>query len=316
MDLRQRSELEYINRINRAIDYIYSHLPEKLTLEDVARVACFSPFHFHRIFSAMVDETLTDFIRRLRLERAALLLRHNPVLPIGEVAVQAGFSSQAVLARLFKERFGVTPTEWRQQGLGGEGDPERKDRQMDSKDRQAGVFARFYASPRRNEPPTAGGRSRSVKVEIRDMPQFHIAYVRHIGPYAPEPIEAAWETLCRWAGPRGLFTPVPLFLGISYDDPQITAPDRCRYDACITVPLETRGEGPVTIGDLPACRCAVTHYSGPAEGIKAAWNALYRDWLPQNGYQPTEVPCFEVYLEDPKTAGKFVMDLCLPVKPL
>ena len=61
---------EYERRVNRVVDYIEAHLSDELPLEKLAAVAAFSPFHFHRVFAAITGETLSDFIRRIRLERA------------------------------------------------------------------------------------------------------------------------------------------------------------------------------------------------------------------------------------------------------
>ena len=69
-----RQPLDYVDRVNRAIDFILRHLAEPLRLEAVARAACFSPYHFHRVFRLLVGESLGDFIKRLRLERALTLM--------------------------------------------------------------------------------------------------------------------------------------------------------------------------------------------------------------------------------------------------
>ena len=68
----------YISRINRVIDYIESNIASDLSLEELADVAHFSSFHFHRIFRAMVDEPLNVFIQRVRIEKAAAKLIANP----------------------------------------------------------------------------------------------------------------------------------------------------------------------------------------------------------------------------------------------
>ncbi|MCK4221952.1 MAG: helix-turn-helix transcriptional regulator, partial [Dehalococcoidia bacterium] len=62
---------EYVSRINRVIDHIGANMDTDLSLENLARVAGFSPFHFHRIFGGMVGETLSQFIQRIRIEKAA-----------------------------------------------------------------------------------------------------------------------------------------------------------------------------------------------------------------------------------------------------
>ena len=72
------SRREYQRRINRAQDYIEQHLGTPLTLAEIARAACFSPYHFHRLYTALTGEPLHAFIRRVRLERAANLLRITP----------------------------------------------------------------------------------------------------------------------------------------------------------------------------------------------------------------------------------------------
>ena len=68
------ANLTYVDRVNRAIDFILQNLAEPLKLDDVARAAHFSPFHFHRVFRSLVGETLNNFVKRVRLERALYLL--------------------------------------------------------------------------------------------------------------------------------------------------------------------------------------------------------------------------------------------------
>jgi len=70
--------LDYVQRVNRAIDYILRNLERPLPLELVASAACFSPFHFHRVFRSLLGETLGQFVKRVRLERALSILSHDP----------------------------------------------------------------------------------------------------------------------------------------------------------------------------------------------------------------------------------------------
>ena len=93
--------LEYEKRVNRVIDHVRAHLAEDLSLERLAHHAAFSPFHFHRIFRAITNETLFAFIQRLRLERAAVALIHHPDESVLAVALDHGFSSAAWLGHVF-----------------------------------------------------------------------------------------------------------------------------------------------------------------------------------------------------------------------
>src|SRR5215475_12286984 len=94
-DLPVLANVDYVDRINRAIDHITRNLAEPLPLEDVARTASFSPFHFHRIFRALVGETLHAFVKRVRLERALHLMAHRKGASLTDIALACGFSSSS-----------------------------------------------------------------------------------------------------------------------------------------------------------------------------------------------------------------------------
>src|SRR5438445_286261 len=98
---------------SRRLEHIDRELDQPLELETLARVANFSPFHFHRLFTAWMGETLGDYMRRRRLELAAQRLVAQPRLPVLQVALSVGFGSTEAFARAFKTRFGSTPTGWR-----------------------------------------------------------------------------------------------------------------------------------------------------------------------------------------------------------
>ena len=91
---------EYRARINRVIDFIESSIDRDLTLSELANVAGFSRYHFHRIFGGMVGETLYGFIQRLRLEKAAMKLIQNPRESVTSIAMECGFTNSSAFARV------------------------------------------------------------------------------------------------------------------------------------------------------------------------------------------------------------------------
>ena len=97
--------------MNRVVDHIQRHLADPLDLGQLAAVACFSPFHFHRLFRAWTGETLQAFVHRLRLERAAQLLVFDQFQSISNIALECGFSSSNAFARAFKMAFGTSASE-------------------------------------------------------------------------------------------------------------------------------------------------------------------------------------------------------------
>ena len=156
-----------------------------------------------------------------------------------------------------------------------------------------------------------------MNVTLVDRQPTPIAYLRYTGPYGA-PVGAFWmDTVAPWMETNRLMGR-PRY-GISLDDPGITEPSRCRYDACVEVP-----PGEVLAGDaqrtvLPGGRYACLRYKGNDRDIVSAWNQLLAGWLPDSGLQLDARPCFEHYPidagYDPAT-GVFECDLCIPVMPL
>jgi len=101
---------EYRSRLNRTIDYIQNHYDEDLNLTKLAEIACFSKFHFHRIFRAMVGETLNDFVQRIRLEKSVQMLITELNKSITDIALDCGFSCSQNFAKIFKAHYGMTPS--------------------------------------------------------------------------------------------------------------------------------------------------------------------------------------------------------------
>src|SRR6202048_4902538 len=112
-----RNRAEYDGRMHRVLEHIDRQLDQPLDLETLAEVAHFSPFHFHRLFSAWMGETLGGYLRRRRCEIAATRLVAQPRLGILHIALGVGFGSAEAFTHAFSARFGCSPTAWRLQQL-------------------------------------------------------------------------------------------------------------------------------------------------------------------------------------------------------
>jgi AraC family transcriptional regulator len=313
-------------RVNRVIDYIEANIGADLSLKELADVAHFSPFHFHRIFRGIVGETLNDFIQRIRIEKAAAKLMLNPKKSITEIAFECGFSSSAAFARSFRETYDMHASDWRSGGHYQHG----KNSKVKGKDKQAvsNIEKDFTLSLNYNQGANnllwrVKMKSKEIQtnVEVKDMPELHISYIRHIGPYKgdQELFARLFNKLMAWAGPRGLLRfPETKAMTIYHDNPDITDESRLRTDACITVPEDTQVEGEIGKAKIPAGKYAVAHFEITPDQYQDAWNAVYGGWLPESGCQPEDGPCYELYLNDPKQhpEGKHIVDICIPVKPL
>lgn len=140
-----------------------------------------------------------------------------------------------------------------------------------------------------------------MEVKIEKLSPIKVAFVRHTGPY--EECKHAWDTLCGWAFPNGLFNDQTKALGVCHDDPDQTPAAQCRYDACITVDDDVQAEGDVKIKTIPGGDYATLLHKGPYENLGDSWNAIFKEWLPQSGRElscgDAESACFELYLNDP-----------------
>ena len=308
----QDSRSEYATRMHRVLEYIDQHLDAPLELESLARVAHFSPFHFHRLFAAWMGERLGVYLRRRRLEVAALRMRAQPRVPILQIALSVGFGSSEAFARAFKAHFQETPSDFRA----------RQHRNRDQVLRNDDQLDRSHDQAARRDGADHGAIHDAVKevsmdVKLVDRQPTNVAYLRHVGPYGP-PISEFWQnTVAPWMATNNLFGR-PRY-GISHDDDEITAPDKLRYDAAVEVAADFKGTGPYHRTVIPGGKYAAGRFKGTEKEIGAAWDAMLRDWLPNSGMQLDARPFFEYYSTeaayDPET-GVFECEICIPVTAL
>ena len=276
--------LDYSRRIERVVDHIADHLHEPLDLERLAAVACFSPYHFHRIYRAITGETAAEALRRLRLQRAAgELVEGHPA--IARIARRAGYGSVAAFTRAFQAGYGIAPAAYRRQGR--------------------------LVQP---SPIPTATETAMYDVSIRDLQPVRLAALRHAGSY--QEIGATFERLFAWAAGRGLMSQQTRAIGVYYDDPDGAPAAALRSDAGISVGPEVALENGLRLLEVSGGRYAVLHHQGPYAELNKAYRWLYREWLPQSGEQCADRPIFEEYLNNPRALPpeQWLTDICLPLE--
>jgi AraC family transcriptional regulator len=157
-----------------------------------------------------------------------------------------------------------------------------------------------------------------MTVQVRSRPSFHVAYMRYVGPFGAHGIPELWGKLRDGMERRDLLG-AEIKLGVAHDDPDVTDPAKCRYDACVVVPPDFAPDRWVNVADIAGGKYAITEFTGSAHDIRGAWDRLYRSWLPDSGYEPDDRPCLELYRGNPMVdakAGVFRCELCVPVRPV
>jgi AraC family transcriptional regulator len=281
-------------RMHKVLVYISNHADEALRVEDLAEVAGISPHHFHRIFSAMVGESVKSYVRRLKLERAA----HDLVFTersVTDIAFGSGYETPESFSRAFKSMVGESPSEYRKRM--------RREARGDRTQRIPVPYPFHFQDE---------GASR-MEAEVKDFPTTKVAYVRHTGPYTE--CGEAWQKLAAWAGAKGLFGPETKFYGISWDDPETTPPEKVRFDACITVAETVEVEGEVKLGEIGGGAYLSTVHKGPYQRLIMSYKELYGSKIPEMGLEFRHAPSIEHYINSPDTtpADDLLTEIFVPV---
>ena len=291
---------QYAQRINRVIDYLRGSLDRQVKLEELAKVACFSEFHFHRIFGAVAGETLNNFTNRLRLEKAARLLRYSGK-NLTDIALDCGFSSSATFSRAFRSGYDTSPSQFRKSG----------------EIKKSKICKELYSAQEYLLPMSADEKRAAFPVRLIDVPERQVAYIRVTNAFEMDRVLAALKTMIEWAKSQDLFSEGTLF-GMSVDDPHVTPKHLYRYEVCLASSLPFECLDGMSKMKMPAMRYAATRVSGDIRTVTTATDYLFRGWLINSEYEPEHAPGLEVFLdkENAMDWSHFELELCIPVRKL
>lgn len=261
--------MSYKERVDRVIDFIGKHLDEELELDELCRIACFSKYHFHRLFTAYTGLPLMVYIKWLRLKRAAHQLIVHKEETIINIALDAGFESHESFSRAFKQICGQSPSEF------------RRERNWES----------FENPP---QPMHIKGE-KIMTITIKELPAKRVALMEHHGD--PMRLSDTFDKLITWAKAQPInLKPKPgEAFGFGYHDPREVKPEEFRFDLALSVPQDFKLNDQVTERTLPAGRYAVTMHKGSRDNIGDTIYSIYRDWLPQSGEELGDLPCIFCY---------------------
>ncbi len=282
----------YARCITRVLDYIEKHLEDELSVETLSAVANFSPFHFHRQFSAYTGIGVGRLVQLLRLRRASQQLVFNPGASITDIAYDAGFANAESFSRAFRKETGQSPSAFRKE-------PQWSPWQVKS---QVKIVSNTQQE------------ALNMKVEIIDFPDTLVAALEHRGP--EHLTYNTTKQFIEWRQANGHPPGRGKTFGVHYTDPVTTLPEDYRLDICLSVdrPVTENPQGVVT-KTIPGGRCAVVRHVGSRHYIKPAeW--IYRDWLPASGEELRDFPIFFHYVNvgPGVKEHEMITDVYLPLK--
>ncbi|MDO5971959.1 helix-turn-helix domain-containing protein [Flavivirga aquimarina] len=297
----------YIRRINLALNFIDDNLDsELLSLETVSKIALYSPFHFHRLFKAIIGETLNAYISRRRIEKAASVLMHKKDVNITEISLSFGFNSNSSFTRTFKKFYGVSPSEFRKQSSG----RFSKISQEESKNGQENLIFEKYICNINNH---LNWIKMNADIEIKDIPELHFACITHIGV---DGIEQVFDRLIKWAIPKGFMQNSEAKLArIFHDSFKITAPNKVRMSVSLITKSDFVNEGEIHKISISRGTCIVGRFEILPKDFEQAWTSLFV-WMHDNGYKKSDKNPFEIYHNDFREhpENKFIVDLHIPIE--
>ncbi len=296
--------VDYRNRVNRVFEYIDENLDADLSLETISSIASFSPYHFHRVFKFITQETLNEYVTRKRVEKAASFLLHKD-LSITEISVRCGFNDGSSFTRAFKKYYQTSPSEFKNQH------PNKfsKIRQLKRKNGQEYPSHDQYISIITN---LKNWITMNAKIEIKTVSKMNLAHIPVMGP---QNLENAFDTLIQWATPNGLMNQDTKMVTIYYDSFKVTEAQKVRMSAGMVLETEIETGDEIRLTSIEAGRCIVGHFEIGIHEFEKSWTGLFL-WMNQNGYKKTDKTPFEIYHNDFRKhpQQKVKVDLYIPIQ--
>lgn len=297
---------KYTKSINTVIDYINNNIEKKLDVHTLAGLTSLSTYHFHRIFTIQMGETLAKYILRRRLELAAIQLLNDPQKPVMNIAFDYGFNSANVFCRNFKKHFGMSAEEYRSKK---QQEHSKESTFKHNNNPQSRTYSHYFCQRKSIK---IGEKSMKCNFEIKRLEDIHVVYCRHYGSYTT--MQQSFEKVMRWAYPKGLVnTPDFHLAAIYHDNPNVTKEEKLISDACLIIKEPMKADGEIGAYTIKSGLYAVGRFEISWDEFQPAWESMYR-LIDEHGFQCSGLP-FEVYLNNSEThpEKKWIVDICIPV---
>lgn len=297
---------EYIKRINKVLTYIDENLDADLSLHTISNIAFYSPFHLHRLFKAVTNETLNAYIIRKRIERTAMMLIHNKEYSISEIANKYGFKNISTFTRTFNKIYEQSPSAFRKSNMGNFS----KIGKVNSKIGKLNYISEEYLC---NIDNLKKWIKMNAKIEIKEMPKMNLAYVTQIGV---DGIDNAFQRILKWSIPKGILTKTDTNVcRVFHDSFKVTDADKVRMSIGILSTQQLEVDNEIELSTIEKGRNIVGHFIIEPKEFEKSWDSLFI-WMNENGYKKADRYPFEIYHnnynEHPEK--KCIVDLCIPVE--
>jgi AraC family transcriptional regulator len=284
------------HRFRCVIDYLHGHIDDRLTVEQLSSVARLSKFHFHRRFSEVLGIGVYEYIKLLRLRRAAyeIAFRERPIL---DVALSSGYGSHAAFSRAFRKVVGQSPSDFR------------------AMPRSSGWLSAWSNTQRRLDKLTTRRLSSCDSSQVRTVifRSIRVAALEHRGD--PSGLNVSLQRFIAWrkGQPRSVRTSA--IFNLAYSDPSVTASENFRFDICAATDRSVAANlFGVVEKTIPGGRCATLRHFGSNGTLGDAVSTLRR-WLQLSGETLRDFPLIlhRIQLFPDVPEHEAVTDVMLPL---
>ncbi len=275
---------------NDVMNYVYKFIDTNINIDELSLELNVSKFHLHRIFKDEFGKNIYESIKSIRLQKASNLLITNKYSTITDISQMTGYSSQTSFLRAFKQRFEMTPKDWKNGGY-----KEYSNKIVEKITNQNENYSGFDITP-----------------SIVKMPEIKGYYIRHQG--YDRSIKKTWQKLQTWIYTND--TKEYKQIALHHDNPIITPLEECQYIAIVS--LENDELEDVTLPSLiiPKGIYAKFSLSGKYGDVIKLIQWVYHYWLIYSGYETTTNPSYTIYHKNHFLSDdeEFVLDYYLPIR--
>jgi DNA gyrase inhibitor GyrI/AraC-like DNA-binding protein len=264
--MRDDTENIYQQKVNRVIDYISANLHLPLALDVLAEQIYVSQRQLLRIMRSALNESLSAYIARQRVERSVLYMQTEK-MTLTHLAEKVGYDNPQSFSKAFKKHFGISPKTY-------------------INELQAKLEGYVKSSGNRQNLPS----------EICEVEDLELVYIRIVGKYGESELYGtAWDKLVRFLSDNQALSDGTRLIGISFDDPHVTKSEHCRFYACALVQMKIVPKGEFGTIRLPKGKYAVYTLKGSYSGLQELYNNISINF----DYNMRYGLAFEEYLNSP-----------------
>lgn len=284
--MKEKTHNEYHKSINKIVDYINANLKKSIDLKSLARISNISEFHFHRLFKAFIGETIGSYITRQRIEKSAQILQTTNST-LSEIAKKVGYQTSYSLSKAFKKHFGISPSAFRNIEV-------------------------FFSS----KSAISKFKPLNLNPEIINIDKKELVYIRIITKYGSEKdYNLAWKKLIQFGKEQNILNSKTEYIGLSFDDPTITASNKCRFYACVSTGKTIEPYSEFGLQTIENGKYAVFKLKGSYSELEKLYHSIYFDWLPKSAFQLRDNISFEKYLNNPNkvNTSEILTEIYIPI---